>query len=90
MSSSRSADTPHVAGFNPLRFGAASPYVRFLRGLGGRVLACGCLVGLYETYGGSVVATIDACGPECGHRLHEVVTLPQPAPAVPDASSRKM
>jgi len=55
--------------------------MRFLRGLAGRVLPCGCLVGVYETYSGGVVATIDACGPSCSqpnHRLHEAVQLNQP------------
>ncbi|HUL74727.1 MAG TPA: hypothetical protein VLT86_16570 [Vicinamibacterales bacterium] len=50
--------------------------MRFLRGLSGRVLACGCLVGVYETYDGVVVATIDARGDACqdvDHRLHTVV-----------------
>jgi hypothetical protein len=51
--------------------------MRLLRGLGGRVLSCGCLIGIYETYEGQVVATIDAPGAACGdaaHRLHH--TLP--------------
>jgi hypothetical protein len=50
--------------------------MRFLRGVTGRVLACGCLVGVYETYGGDIVATIDARGAECrhpGHALHAKV-----------------
>ena len=51
--------------------------MRLLRGLSGRVLPCGCLVGVYETYEGAVVATIDARGKQCqsrDHRLH--ATLP--------------
>jgi hypothetical protein len=51
--------------------------MRILRGLTGRVLPCGCLVGVYETYEGRVVATIDACGPACfepEHRLHAPVS----------------
>jgi hypothetical protein len=54
--------------------------MRFLRGLAGRVLPCGCLVGVYETYSGGVVATIDACGSACTepeHRLHAPVQLTQ-------------
>ena len=39
--------------------------MRLLRGLSGRVLPCGCLVGVYETYEGEVVATIDARGKQC-------------------------
>ena len=56
--------------------------MRLLRGLAGRVLACGCFVGVYETYDGQIVSTIDACGPGCrqaGHALHAVVTdVPTP------------
>jgi hypothetical protein len=70
--------------------------MRFLRGLGGRVLSCGCLVGVYETYGSGVVATIDACGPACNqptHRLHGIVELdPEPvtsgSPETSGASGR--
>jgi hypothetical protein len=63
--------------------------MRVLRGLGGRMLPCGCLVGTYETYDGEVVTTIDAPGARCvnsRHRLHQMVppgveanplTLPQ-------------
>ncbi len=52
--------------------------MRLLRGLSGRVLACGCLVGLYETYDGDVVATIDVRGKKCGtpqHRLHAEIPV---------------
>ena len=44
--------------------------MRVLRGVGGRVLACGCLVGIYETYKGEVVATLDARGPSCSEPDH--------------------
>jgi hypothetical protein len=50
--------------------------MRLLRGVAGRVLPCGCLVGIYETYEGSVVATVDARGATCvqsAHQLHAVV-----------------
>lgn len=52
--------------------------MRLLRGLSGRVLACGCLVGVYETYEGQVVATIDARGKNCqapDHRLHAAIPV---------------
>jgi hypothetical protein len=52
--------------------------MRLLRGLSGRVLDCGCLVGVYETYDATVVATIDARGPVCrasAHRLHAVIPV---------------
>lgn len=62
--------------------------MRFLRGLGGKALPCGCLVGVYETYNGGVVATIDARGPDCDqpdHRLHDVVPLNEPSTVVNSA-----
>ena len=52
--------------------------MRLLRGLSGRVLPCGCLVGVYETYEGDVVATIDARGKQCqssDHRLHATIPV---------------
>lgn len=52
--------------------------MRLLRGLSGRVLSCGCLVGVYETYEGEVVATIDARGKQCSspdHRLHAAISV---------------
>ena len=55
-----------------------SPRGRLLRGLAGRALACGCLVGVYETYSGGVIATVDACAPDCHrpeHRLHQQLDM---------------
>lgn len=52
--------------------------MRLLRGLSGRVLSCGCSVGVYETYDGEVVATVDARGPRCSsrdHRLRAVIPI---------------
>ena len=60
-----------------------STRMRFLRGLSGRVLPCGCLVGVYETYGSGVIASIDVRGAQCDradHRYHALVDLPLPAP----------
>ncbi|MEO8483298.1 MAG: hypothetical protein ABI634_13885 [Acidobacteriota bacterium] len=51
--------------------------MRLLRGLTGEVLTCGCLVGVYETYEGRVVVTIDARGASCPdptHTRHAVVS----------------
>ena len=45
---------------------------RILRGLGSRALPCGCLVGLYETYANTTIAILDAKGPECADRAHQV------------------
>ena len=63
-----------------------SPGMRLLRGLSGRVLPCGCLVGVYETYSGAVVATVDARGPACpreDHALHGLVDVPRETAAAP-------
>jgi len=45
---------------------------RILRGLGGRVLRCGCLVGVYETYTNETVAILDAKGSACAESSHRV------------------
>ena len=63
--------------------------MRVLRGLGGRLLPCGCLVGTYETYDGEVVTTIDAQGQRCpnpAHRPHQPV---DPAAAQPDPATSR-
>ena len=36
-----------------------------LRGVAGKVLDCGCLTGVYETYAGDVIQVIDAVGKTC-------------------------
>lgn len=36
-----------------------------LRGVSGKVLECGCLVGVYETYGGEVLYEVDAVQSGC-------------------------
>jgi hypothetical protein len=46
--------------------------MRLLRGLGSRLLPCGCLTGIYETYAATTVTIIDARGEHCdnvGHAL---------------------
>jgi hypothetical protein len=60
--------------------------MRLRRGVGGRVLECGCLVGIYETYDGAVVATIDAKGVACpqdAHVLHALAVDASIEPEVP-------
>ena len=37
---------------------------------GGRVLACGCLAGIYNTWSGTVISIIDARGEACPHDDH--------------------
>ena len=44
--------------------------MRILRGLSSRVLPCGCLAGVYETYDTEVVRILDARGPSCADPLH--------------------
>ena len=36
-----------------------------------RLLSCGCLVGVYDTWSGWVVAAVDAPGHACAHDGHE-------------------
>jgi len=45
--------------------------MRILRGLKGRTLACGCVAGAYETYGGEIVWILDERGPACENSGHE-------------------
>jgi hypothetical protein len=48
-----------------------------LRGLSSRLLSCGCLAGVYETYEGDVVTIVDARGPACKNPTHvDGKTLP--------------
>jgi len=46
--------------------------MRILRGVGSRVLPCGCLIGLYETYDGKTIAVVDARAASCGDVAHRV------------------
>jgi hypothetical protein len=46
--------------------------MRLLRGLGSRLLPCGCLAGIYETYADTTVTIIDARGEHCDHSEHTV------------------
>jgi hypothetical protein len=45
--------------------------MRILRGLSSRVLPCGCLAGVYETYDARVVHILDAKGESCADGAHE-------------------
>ena len=64
--------------------------MRILRGLSSRFLACGCLVGVYETYDSQTVAILDAKGTHCADSAHEQgKQLPDAVPgpvAVPRSS----
>jgi len=44
--------------------------VRILRGLSSTQLACGCSIGIYETYAGAVIGVVDARHPRCAQRDH--------------------
>ena len=60
--------------------------MRLLRGVGGRTLPCGCLAGIYETYEGDVVTTIDVPSPVCAdpqHRRRAVLTAGSAGPDDP-------
>ena len=65
--------------------------MRILHGLGSRVLGCGCLVGVYETYDKRVVAMIEVVGRQCrerDHTLHAALELnSRPAPDSDPSSS---
>ena len=53
--------------------------MRIRRGLSSRLLSCGCLVGIYETYEGETVGILDARSPSCADPAHargNRVTLP--------------
>ena len=58
--------------------------MRILKGLSGRVLACGCVAGVYETYDGAVVMIIDAPAPSCGQAGHESGNIVPVAAGVTD------
>ncbi|HYT73111.1 MAG TPA: hypothetical protein VEL79_00055 [Vicinamibacterales bacterium] len=44
--------------------------MRILRGLTSRLLPCGCIVGVYETYEGEVVTLLDDREPACKNPEH--------------------
>jgi hypothetical protein len=45
--------------------------MRIMRGLSSRVLTCGCLAGVYETYDGEIVGILDARDASCGDPRHQ-------------------
>jgi hypothetical protein len=44
---------------------------RILRGLSSKLLRCGCLLGVYETYEGAIVGLIDAKAAGCTIVSHD-------------------
>jgi len=49
--------------------------MRILRGLTSRLLPCGCMAGVYETYDSTVVTLLDDRGPDCQVPLHVAGTV---------------
>jgi hypothetical protein len=67
----------------PILSGWESTFMRLLRVIQSRLLACGCLVGVYETYGGESLEIIDSRGQDCveaSHRPGVVVPAPLEPP----------
>ena len=44
--------------------------MRILRGLSSRLLPCGCLTGVYETYSSEIVGIVDVPGGRCADPAH--------------------
>ena len=44
--------------------------MRILRGLASRVLPCGCMAGIYETYDGPIVTLLDERAAACQDPSH--------------------
>ena len=60
--------------------------MRILRGLTSRLLSCGCIAGVYETYDGAVVTLLDDRNATCtdpshvtGHELPEFARVQRPS-----------
>ena len=52
--------------------------MRILRGLTTRLLPCGCIAGVYETYNGAVVTLLDDRDSSCGDPSHvDGIELPE-------------
>ena len=45
--------------------------MRILKGLSSRLLPCGCVAGVYETYDGQVVTLLDERSRACADTSHE-------------------
>ena len=59
--------------------------MRILRGLTSRLLPCGCVAGIYETYDGEVVTLIDERNAACPEARH---VEGDPVPELAGASSQ--
>jgi hypothetical protein len=56
---------------------------RILRGLSSKLLRCGCLLGVYETYEGAIVGLIDSKAAACTIVSHDGGNL-LPVPRIED------
>lgn len=53
--------------------------MRILRGLKSRLLSCGCMAGIYETYDGEIVTLLDERDERCEDPAHvEGERIPEP------------
>jgi hypothetical protein len=57
--------------------------MRILRGLTSRLLPCGCVAGVYETYDGAVVTLVDDRHERCADPAHV------PGQQVPELAAQK-
>jgi hypothetical protein len=55
--------------------------MRILKGLSGRMLPCGCLTGVYETYDRQIIEILDARGSCCRDSTHQPGKTLPPDPA---------
>jgi hypothetical protein len=63
--------------------------MRVLRSLASRSLACGCQVGIYETYAGPIVSILDERGSDCPDRYHRTgLIVPTPRDHSPTDDAR--
>lgn len=60
--------------------------MRILRGLRSRLLPCGCVAGIYETYDGEIITLLDERNETCqdathenGKQLPDLVAAPDPS-----------
>lgn len=58
--------------------------MRILRGISSKLLPCGCLAGVYETYDAEVVSILDAKGNDCVNPMHrDGKVIPSGPPVMP-------
>lgn len=64
--------------------------MRILRGLTSRLLSCGCVAGIYETYDGEVVTLLDERADECGDLNHQNGNRIPELAGAPSAATRSL